>query len=88
MDKTELIQKYPIRNFEFLRLMLLDTEIRIGIPICHLKSLHSTKLGKYDPGIVSGKLRTAWTTYGAYKDALFRWVTVDGKQAPVYCVYN
>jgi hypothetical protein len=42
--------------------------------------------GKYDPWNRKWESKTAWTTYGAYKDTLFRWVMVDGKQVPVYCV--
>ena len=36
--------------------MLLDMEIRIGIPICHLKLLHSTKWENMILGIGSGSL--------------------------------
>ena len=61
--------------------MLLDTEIHIGIPGMPTQIVTFNETGKYDPWSREWEDGTAWTSYDAYKDVLFRWVTVDGKQA-------
>ena len=84
-DKNELLKKYPIRNFEF-RDYVIGYGDSYWYPNMPSQIVTFNETGKYDPWNREWESGTAWTTYGAYKDTLFRWVTVDGKQAPVYCV--
>jgi hypothetical protein len=39
-----------------------------------------------DPWNRGWETGTSWLMYDAYKDVLFRWVKVEGKKVPVYCV--
>ena len=85
-DKTELMQNIQLETLSFKKITLLDMEILIGILGMPTQIVTFNETGKYDPWNREWEEGTAWTSYDAYKDVLFRWVTVDGKQAPVYCV--
>ncbi len=87
-DKKELLLKYPIRNFEFRENYVIGFGDSYYYPNMPTQIVTFNEMGKYDPWNRKWESGTAWTTYGGYKDTLFRWVTVDGKKAPVYCVYT
>lgn len=85
-DKYELLLKYPIRNFEFQENYVIGYGDSYWYPGMPTQIVTFNETGKYDPWNREWEEGTAWTSYDAYKDVLFRWVTVDGKKAPVYCV--
>lgn len=85
-DKDELLKKYPIRNFEYHQNYVIGHGDAYWYPNIPTQIVTFNETGKYDPWNRKWEDGTAWTTYDAYKDTLFRWVTVDKKQASIYCV--
>lgn len=85
-NKKKLLEKYPIRNDQFHQNYVIGYGDAYWYPGMPTQIVTFDETGKYDPWNREWEDGTAWQSYDAYKDVLFRWVTVDGKRAAVYCV--
>ena len=85
-NKNELLNKYPIKNSEYSSNYVIgygDAYWYPGMPT-QIVTLNKDVIS--DPWNRGWESETSWLMYDAYKDVLFRWVKVEGKKVPVYCV--
>jgi hypothetical protein len=85
-NKKKLLEKYPIRNDQFHQNYVIGYGDAYWYPGMPTQIVTFDETGKYDPWNREWEDGTAWQSYDAYKDVLFRWVTVDGKKIAIYCV--
>lgn len=85
-NKKKLLEKYPIRNDQFHQNYVIGYGDAYWYPGMPTQIVTFDETGKYDPWNREWEEGTAWQSYDAYKDVLFRWVTVDGKKIAIYCV--
>lgn len=85
-NKKKLLENYPIRNDQFHQNYVIGYGDAYWYPGMPTQIVTFDETGKYDPWNREWEGGTAWQSYDAYKDVLFRWVTVDGKRAAVYCI--
>lgn len=85
-NKEELLKKYPIRNFNFKENYVIGFGDAYWYPNMPTQIVTFDETDKFDPWNREYEKNTSWTTYDAYKDTLFRWVTVQGKKVAIYCI--
>ena len=85
-NKNKLLNKYPIKNSEYSPNYVIGYGDEYWYPGMKSQIVTFNKDVILDPWNRDWENGKSWLTYDAYKDVLFRWVTVDGKRAAVYCV--
>lgn len=85
-NKKELLETYPIRNFEYRDNYVIGYGDAYWYPGMPTQIVTFNETGKFDPWNREWEDNTNWYTYPHYKDTLFRWVNVDGKKIAIYCV--
>ena len=85
-DKKELLNKYPIRNPEFISNYVLGYGDAYWYPGMPSKIVTYDGESGVDPWNRAWEDGTKWKKYDPYKDTQFRWVNVDGKKIDVYLV--
>lgn len=85
-DKKELLNKYPIRNPEFISNYVLGYGDAYWYPGMTSKIVTYNDELVIDPWNRAWEDGTEWKKYDPYKDTQFRWVNVDGKKIDVYLV--
>ena len=85
-DKKELLNKYPIRNADFISNYVLGYGDAYWYPGMPSKIVTYTEEANFDPWNRAWQEDTIWGKYDPYKDTYFRWVNVGGKKIDVYLV--
>ena len=85
-DKKELLNKYPIRNADFISNYVLGYGNAYWYPGMPSKIVTYDGESVVDPWNRAWQEVTKWGKYDPYKDTYFRWVTVGGKKIDVYLV--
>ena len=85
-NKNKLLSKYPIKNSEYSPYYVIGYGDEYWYPGMKSQIVTFNKDAIADPWNRGWEDGTSWQKHDAYKDVLFRWVTVEGKKIPIYCV--
>ena len=85
-DKKELLNKYPIRNADFIANYVLGYGDAYWYPGMTTKIVTYNEEMNIDPWNRAWEDDTKWQSYDVFANTYFRWVTVDGKRIDVYFV--
>ena len=89
-DKKELLNRYPIRNRDFISNYVLGYGDAYWYPGMKSKIVtygtDDERRLELDPWNRAWGVDTKWQPYNVFANAYFRWVTVDGKKIDIYLV--
>jgi hypothetical protein len=85
-DKKKLLEKYPIRNVDFISNYVLGYGDAYWYPGMPSKIVTYTEESVIDPWNREWEVDTKWQPYNVFTNTYFRWVSVHGKRIDVYLV--